>query len=54
MPVQLQRLLISMKDHESKLDDEDKLFFHLTKASACALGNEILVFNESKLIGKIM
>ncbi|GMN75762.1 hypothetical protein TIFTF001_056484 [Ficus carica] len=49
MEVQLQRLLTLERDHELREGSaEDKLFFHLTRASACVLGEEV-IFKGSKV-----
>ena len=48
MEVQLQRLFRLERDQEFKEGgEEDKLFFHLSRASACVLGEEV-IFNGSK------
>ncbi|GMN19082.1 hypothetical protein TIFTF001_042820 [Ficus carica] len=44
MEVQLQRLLTLVRDHEFREEgEEDKLFFHLSRASACVLGVEVVL-----------
>lgn len=44
MPVQLQRFPRLARDHDELREvEEDKLFFHLTRASACALGDDVIL-----------
>lgn len=51
MAVQLQRLLRLVSDHESRGEGE-RLFFHLIRASACVLGDDVIFHGrkESKRI----
>ena len=51
MEVQLQRLLRLVSDHEAREvgEEEVKLFFHLMRASACVLGDDV-IFNGSNEI----
>lgn len=43
MPVQLQRFLRLVRDHELREEDDgDKLFLHLTRASACVAADDLI------------
>lgn len=51
IPVQLQRLVTLLRDHESR-EEDDKLFFHLTRACASVVADELMFKgrNEEKMI----